>query len=315
MHFALIMFLLFVISSHCILVIALDAVMVAINCIEWIKFKRLHVRDKIFTCLGLSRSFFLLTYLLTSLFSIFVSQNYLFPFIQSLLLAAGMLFNLTYLWSATALCVFYCIKILNCNHALFLYVKTRISKFISYVVCVSLVVSLPCSLMSGWNLFSSLNASLANHTLKYTTEQNTVSKNVDLVFYLYCTGSSLPFVIFCIAIFLLIRSVWMHVRQMKNSQNSFRSPNFEVLLSVVKSMICFIVLYMIILLCLNLSLSELQPNGYLQQIVCAIVFSICNLLLSLNLIYINKKLKLAFLDIYHCLMTFFVLNTNDSNMT
>ncbi|XP_075451206.1 taste receptor type 2 member 40-like [Ascaphus truei] len=211
-----------------------------------------------------------------------------------------MFVNFSSLWFATVLCVYYCVKITNYNHFLFIYVKVRINKLVPWLLLASLLTSLASSLPFGWYAFNLNYSNSTNNLLKNSTVQDIiVVEYYTNQYIMYGLGSSLPFTIFCVATFLLIKSLWMHTRQMRSSGMGIRSPSLDTHFRVVKSMVFFLFLNIIFFTSMNVIFSRVLTLRSPWFIFLYILTSAYPFLHSAVLIFCNKKLKQTLLDICH----------------
>ncbi|XP_075451218.1 taste receptor type 2 member 39-like [Ascaphus truei] len=211
-----------------------------------------------------------------------------------------MFVNFSSFWFATVLCVYYCVKITNYNHSLFIYVKVRINKIVPWLLLASLLTSLASSLPLGLYILTLNGNNSTNNLLKKSTVQDIiVVQNYTKKDIMYGLGSSLPFTIFCVATFFLIKSLWMHIWQMRSSGMSIRSPSLDTHVKVVKSMVFFLFLNIIYFSSMNVIFSEVLLVGNPWRICLSILTSAYPFLHSAVLIFYNKKLKQTLLDICH----------------
>ncbi|XP_075451217.1 taste receptor type 2 member 40-like [Ascaphus truei] len=221
-------------------------------------------------------------------------------YFYAIFVVVRMFLDFSSLWFATVLCVYYCVKITNYNHSLFIYVKVRINKIVPWLLLASLLTSLASSLPFGWYAFTLNGNNSTNNLLKNSTVQDIiVVQNNTNQHIMYGLGASLPFIIFCVATFLLIKSLWMHTRQMRKSGISIRNPSLETHFRVVKSMVFFLFLNIIFFTSMNVIFSRVLTVGNLWQVFHYILTSAYPFLHSAVLIFYNKKLKQALLDICH----------------
>ncbi|CAN2390709.1 Taste receptor type 2 member 40-like, partial [Pristimantis euphronides] len=222
---------------------------------KWRTLKTLQICEKILCCLATSRCLTLLYGMVMELLLMFFHFLFQNLVLRSSMLVLTMLLNNTNLWLTTTLCVFYCVKITNYNHKLFIFLKTRISSLVHWLIIwflfasliISVSSSLPfrCCIYTGKNV---TNASINNLTsLSEFIDSN--FRNQLLVIFL---GTCPPFMTFCVENFLLIQSLRMHTRRMRSSGYN---PNLESHFHAVKSMSLFLVLHVVYFICMNMSMS------------------------------------------------------------
>ncbi|MEE6513097.1 hypothetical protein FKM82_020546 [Ascaphus truei] len=300
MDFPLRMCFLVVLCIEFILGITINSFIVATTCMEWITFKRLGTSDKILVSLGLSRFLYQWGIMLHNIFRIYLPELYSQMYFYVIFLVVRMFLKFSSLWFATVLCVYYCIKITNYNHSLFIYVKVRINKIVPWLLLASLLTSLASSLPFCWYILNlngnnSTNSLLRNSTVQdIIVVQNHTNHAVE-----HGLGTSLPFLIFCVATFLLIKSLLMHTRQMRSSGMGIRSPSLDTHFRVVKSMVFFLFLNIICFSSMNVVFSRVLPIGNPWLVCLSILTSAYPFLHSAVLIFYNKKLKQTLLDICH----------------
>ncbi|XP_018423972.1 PREDICTED: taste receptor type 2 member 4-like [Nanorana parkeri] len=197
-----------VLFAECFMGIALNMFIVAVYFMRWKALKSLETRDKILTSLGISRSLFmanvLIAYLMRSYFT-WILKSILF---NIGILLCGMLLHSTDLWITTVLCVFYCVKIANYSHELLTYMKTRISRLVPRFILASLLISLASSIPI---IQYGLVLHTHNSTHGFLGNSTTNNANIGYAFLgqviIFLLGSLLPFLVFCGAVYLLIRSL------------------------------------------------------------------------------------------------------------
>ncbi|XP_063775279.1 taste receptor type 2 member 40-like [Pseudophryne corroboree] len=283
-----------VLSVECLLGTSLNAFIVLTHCLEWRQTRRLPGSDKIETCLCVCRFFLQCAITLNNFcrsFSLDINSP---SYFIELFLVVRMFLSFTSLWSATLLSVFYCVKITNYNFGIFVFLKPRISRMVPWLVLSCLLVSLASSLPFAESFYTLY---FRNSTAQNSTENTDADKIQSNMSLAYAVGSSVPFAIFIIAVLLLIHSLWSHIKQMRSGADSFRSPNLNALLGVVKSLMVFFCLCIIYFVCMNLISSGLLPVGSPWIAFVSILNSSYPFLHSAVLIYTNSKLKLAFLHL------------------
>ncbi|KAM3931042.1 taste receptor type 2 member 40-like [Leptodactylus fuscus] len=276
--------------GECTVGILLNGFIVATNFKNWRTLKTLPPCDKILSCLATSRCLFLFYTMAVNVLFLFFPQLTLYPYFFTSVLVCTMLLNLTNLWLATILCVFYCVKITNYSHKFFIFLKTRISSLVNWFLLASLLISIAYSLSYGWYV-SGLDP---QKHISSSSENTTFSKGVTnpethnrLI--MFIMGSFPPFVIFIVAIILLIHSLWAHIRHMRGNGTGFRGPNLEVHFGAVKSMSLFLVLHAVYFVCM--SVRESPTYGGPLKLVISLLACCLPFLHSLYIIFSTKKLK------------------------
>ncbi|XP_040285757.1 taste receptor type 2 member 40-like [Bufo bufo] len=257
--------------------------------IEWKKHRQLQSSDQILMCLALSR----LSLLLMTLATNFLLT--VFPHLQFHTNEFGMVMRLffsnTSIWFGTLLSVFYCMKISTYNHSLFMSVKTRISKFVPWLIVGSLLASLASSLPIGWCVFTQNSLVSSNITLLANV------LNFSNLFLIYNIGSSLPLVLCCVSVVLLMKYLWEHTRKMKES-GTFHNPTLESHFRVLRSMAFFFFLYVSYYIIVNLTTTGVVRHDSPWIILCSIFTSAIPVLHSAVLIFSNSKLRRAFQSLF-----------------
>ncbi|XP_075125738.1 taste receptor type 2 member 40-like [Leptodactylus fuscus] len=270
------------IYGECTVGILLNGFIVATNFKNW----RLPC-DKILSCLATSRCLFLFYMMLLNVFFVFSPQLYRIPVFRSSVLMCTMLLSHTNFWLTTTLCVFYCVKITNYSHKFFTFLKTRISSLVHWFILASLLVSVASSLPCVWIADDGGQQNFTSSAAENTTFGKVMSKKETynrLIMFL--VGSFPPLLIFCVAIILLIHSLWVHIRHMGTG---FGSPNLEVHFGAVKSMSLFLVLHVVYFVCMSVRQSPTNNTSWIS--VSSMVACIPPLLHSLYIIISTRKLK------------------------
>ncbi|XP_068089337.1 taste receptor type 2 member 4-like [Hyperolius riggenbachi] len=287
-----------VLLVECILAIAVNVFIAAVQIMKWKAVRSLDSCDQILFCLGISRSFYLTVIFIT--YFLDISKHLI---LYATLETAAFLSYFTNVWFITDLCVFYCVKIASYNHEVFIFIKTRISRLVSWFTVTSVLTSvaftIPCvwsSVVSSWqNEVSVFNR---NVTLSDAGLQKYI--NVQLIFFIL--GSCIPFFISCGSICLLIHSLWRHTRLMRCSGTGFRNPNIENHVGVVKNMGVFLFIQLIMFGCSLYSFFMLKCVDRSWQLLSTILECGSFILHSAYMIYSNVKLNQAFSGMCHGLI-------------
>ncbi|XP_077341350.1 taste receptor type 2 member 3-like [Lithobates pipiens] len=115
----------------------LNKFIVLMNCKTWMRNKCLPAGDTIVTSLCLSRWIFQCLTVVYEIFEWFLPEVHL-GFFNKLIPQGRLLFNYVSIWLASLLCVYYCMKITNYKHVVFLYLKVRMSSIAFFLTVPSL---------------------------------------------------------------------------------------------------------------------------------------------------------------------------------
>ncbi|XP_073529531.1 taste receptor type 2 member 40-like [Phyllobates terribilis] len=273
-----------------------NLIIVAANFLKWKRNNSLQTCDKIISSLAISRVLFI--------FNIII-RNGLFQFFPRLLqtkIISLFLYSLTMFlyytshWFAAILCVFYCVKIVTYNYKLFVFLKTRISTMVPWIILNSLLISLISSLPFHWfgydlKLQNSSNVSTEN----MTKNGHVIDYNFTNQFLVFVAGSFPPLLIFCFANFLLIHFLLIHTRRMSGVGSHNHSPNLKSHFCALKSMSLFLVLQIIFFICMSLFASGIFYHLKYSFYTFWIILCSSPLFHSLYIIYSSSELRKPFL--------------------
>ncbi|XP_069582966.1 taste receptor type 2 member 40-like [Ranitomeya imitator] len=289
------------IFALCTAGILTNVFILATNFNNWKTQKTLETFDKILSYIATIRCLLLLHALLLNLLLVFFRHLFQSLILNTFMLVMTLLLNHFILWFSTILCVFYCLKIANCNYKCFIFLKTHISSLVHWFLLASLPISVTFSVPFFWHVLDPELLETTHSLVENTTfTRDMVHPNTDNMFWTFLMGSLPPLVIFFVAIFLLIQSLHMHIRNMRCNGTSFGSPNLDVHFCAIKTMILFLVLYVIYFTCANLLLLPKHIINTTWKYFISILTCSSPFVHSLYVIFINKKLKTAFLRRFHC---------------
>uniref|UniRef100_A0A8C8VED3 Taste receptor type 2 n=1 Tax=Pelusios castaneus TaxID=367368 RepID=A0A8C8VED3_9SAUR len=260
--------------------ITANGLMIVVNCSEWIRSRKLTCCDMILTSLGISRLFLqCMIFINNFLFAIFyVLWTYL---------------NILSLWFATWLSVFYCVKIANFSHPLFLWLKCRISGLMPQLLMGSLLVSLVSCLPSVYTFQENYTGNSTNILFGNTTVECTYRGHLSSgLTVMAMLGYSFPFFIFIVAALLLITSLWRHNKRMEKHASSSRDTIAKAHVSAVKGLISFIFFYISYFVIGVLLLSDILTKSSLRLTwALVVVMTAYPSVHTVVLILSNPKLK------------------------
>uniref|UniRef100_A0A8B9QV46 Taste receptor type 2 n=1 Tax=Anas platyrhynchos TaxID=8839 RepID=A0A8B9QV46_ANAPL len=237
----------------------INAFIVAVSCLTWVKKKSFNSSEKILLFLGCSRFWFLCViwaYTITSM--IFHWQTFISGVtpIFSLLLCFS---NSSNMWASACLYVFYCVKIANFRHIFFIYLKVKIDRIVPWLLLASVVLSLVM-----WV------ATSVPTPLDMSTKVNEeMSKQYSPVLYICSFGFSIAFMIVIFSALLLLFSLWRHKCKMQTS--SAKDLSMDSHIKAMKSLLSFFIIYGINFTCLILTMiytsREKNPMTFLLLVL------------------------------------------------
>ncbi|KAG8435619.1 hypothetical protein GDO86_013531 [Hymenochirus boettgeri] len=281
--------------------------MVLKNLLDLMSHGHLGSCDYLLIGLGLSRFAFL--------WVLFIS--YLMNFLQSSLGATSILslflvFNNTSLWFATWLCVFYCIRIVDIQNRVFVFFKRNFDRclpvFFVISIVMSLVSSLPILYGGVFDRASSQNSSRGIQSAMPFSSTNTV-----LLLEISSVGSIFPFLIFSVAAWLVVMSLWKHtIKMKKQEQSSFKKPSLEAHYGAAKAVANFFLFYTIFVLFFNLYQARVLSPESIGGCLCTMFIGSYPSVHSLLLVYQNNKLHKTLVTFFPKWLCCYQEDTNDS---
>ncbi|XP_027573316.2 taste receptor type 2 member 9-like [Pipra filicauda] len=277
----------------------INAFIVSVICMAWVRKKTLNSNEKILLFLGSSRFWYLCISWVFSIF-IIIYPNYLYvhPIFQ-LLNSAHSFFNFSNLWFSASLCVFYCIKIANFRNSFFIYLKVKIDRIVPCLLLGSVVFSL----VIGTIVYNIMDKALSNN-LNFTC-QGRISKarmRKDQFFlphyFMLGFGYATSFTAVVLSALLLLFSLWRHKRNMQT--NSMKDLSMDAHIKAMKSILSFFIMYSINFICLILTLIYAMKN---ENDVIFLIYLIQYTFPgfhSLVLIFSNPNLEKRLLGILPC---------------
>ncbi|XP_075421234.1 taste receptor type 2 member 7-like [Ascaphus truei] len=218
----------------------------AVSYRNWRKETSLNQCDLILLSMGLS-NLALLCILNAELFLYLVPSHIQFySEIHSALNFLGMFLLYLNFWLTAWLCVYYCIKISNFMHRLFLRVKLWVSSVLQKLLLMSAVGSFIISVPTLW-LCQQIDHQ-ENSTYSLTANCSAVSETPafysSIIIIEAVLGCCLPFLLSLISIGLTLTSLWGHVWRMKQKTPDFSIPRLQVHSRAARTMILLVVLSM-----------------------------------------------------------------------
>ncbi|XP_053880124.1 taste receptor type 2 member 40-like [Malaclemys terrapin pileata] len=278
----------------------INSFIMAVNCVGCVKQRCLSSTDNILAVLAFSRFCFLLKTTLQTFCSTFYPEIYYLHSVFQAFRAVTWFLNSSNQWFAACLCVFYCVKIANFSHPLFIWLKFKISRLVPWLLLGSVLFSLFSSLPFLNAIYkiecNDFNSSLKRH---YNAKNVTVETSVSQVLSICGTGFSMAFTIFIISASLLLFSLWRHTQQMQNNSSSFRSPCMEAHIQAMKTIVSFFLINIVNFIALLTLLTNIYQETSPASIACTIIVDACPSVHSVILILSNPKLKKTLIKVLH----------------
>ncbi|NXH24839.1 TA2R9 protein, partial [Myiagra hebetior] len=277
----------------------INAFIICVLCIAWVKKKTLNSSEKILLLLGCSRFCYLclswVYYFLSKIYPYYLYAHHILQLLQG----AYSFFNCSNLWVSGCLCVFYCIKIANFRNRFFIFLKVNIDRIVPWLLLASEIFSLVIGILV-YNIIDKAVCKNLNFTCQGRLWKATIGIEEHLFAVHFLTGfvytTSFMAVIFS-AVFLLF-SLWRHKRKMQT--NSMNSLSMDAHIRAMKSILSFFIMYSINFMSLILALIYSTKH---QKHVMFLVYLIQHAfpgVHSLILIFSNPKLEKTLLRILSC---------------
>nr|XP_004670688.2 taste receptor type 2 member 1 [Jaculus jaculus] len=271
-----------------------NGLIVRVNGAEWIMQRKIASLDLLLFCLAISRILLQL-----HIFGCQLSFHLLVtPFLSAETMVTLSFTNELSLWFATWLGVFYCAKIATVRHPLFLWLKTRISRLVPWLILGSLLYTVAmCSIYSK-PMMETYQSLFMNLITKNSTHIPEIDREL-LSYFIF--GFTVPLSIFLVAGLLLTVSLVRHAHRMRTVKMGTRGPSRHAHLSAVLSILSFVILYFSHYLVIMLLSCQVLPFDSIAFLFCTLMVGAYPSVHSTILILGNPKLKQrAKMSLLHC---------------
>ncbi|CAN8205000.1 unnamed protein product [Coccothraustes coccothraustes] len=276
----------------------INAFIVCVLCIAWVKKKTLNSNEKILLLLGCSRISFL-SFTWVYHFISMIYPNFLHvQTIRQLLAFFAIFFNYSNLWVSACLCGFYCLKIANFRNSFFIYLKVKIDRMVPWLLLGSEILALAISIVV-YDLNETLQRNFTS-TYQGNFWEVTIRKDEHLFssYFLACLVFAASFMVVIFAAVSLLFSLWRHKRTMQT--NSMKDLSMVAHIRAMKSVLSFLVMYSINFLCLVSTIIYATKKENIITLLISIYLYAFPGVHSLILIFSNPKLEKALLNILSC---------------
>ncbi|KAM8953298.1 taste receptor type 2 member 4-like [Pelodytes ibericus] len=217
--------------------ITVNAFIVAVNLMDRLRGRQIKACDKILCSLAISRmgfqsfSFFKI-YIVMSIPSASWSSM-----ISAVITFCEFAFSYTSLWFVALLSVVYLVKIANYKHSLFLILKTMVLKRLTLSILATAMISLFKSCIISLSLYYVANVNSTSHD--YPTNNTCHHERLDIYFSVDILGNCLPLIICGASSVLILTSLCLHMKQMRNGFTASHLDSYYVAIQSVA--VCFII--------------------------------------------------------------------------
>ncbi|XP_075838297.1 taste receptor type 2 member 117-like [Microtus pennsylvanicus] len=270
--------------------------LVLVNCMNWVKRKKISFVNQILTALAASRICMCLLLFKTLLISSMYPDSIRTSKMTQVLSNTWMIVNHFSIWLATCLGVFYFLKIGNFSNFLFLYLKWRVKKAVSVVFLASLVLFFLNTLLI--NLELNVCISEYERNISYSFDSHYQAQCHRHMLILHTTFLFVPFGVCLSSFLLLIFSLWTHHKKMQQHAQGSRDARTTAHIKALKTVIAFLLLYTIFILSLLIQIWKYElTKENLFILFCQVVYIAFPSFHSCVLILGDMKLRQASLSL------------------
>ncbi|XP_027519244.1 taste receptor type 2 member 7-like [Corapipo altera] len=277
----------------------INAFIVSVICMAWVKKKTLNSNEKILLLLGSSRFWFLcISWVYFFLSIIYPNFLYVHPTLQ-LVVSLQSLLNYSNIWVSACLCVFYCIKIANFRNSFFIYLKVKIDRMVPWLLLGSVLLSLVIGTIIYYVIdkafCKNLNFSCQGCIWKASIR---IEEHFFPIYFITGFGFVTSFMAVTFSALLLLFSLWRHKRNMQT--NSTKDLSMDTHIKAMKSIISFLVMYSINFASLILTLIyAISSQNHTDFLISVFLYAFPGFH-SIILIFSNPKLEKTLLRIVPC---------------
>ncbi|NWW06252.1 T2R40 protein, partial [Oreocharis arfaki] len=200
--------------------------------------------------------------------------------------------NYSSLWFGAWLSVFYCIKIASFTQSFFIWMKQRIAKLVPWMLLTSWLYSFTAAIPFAWNVDGVHDNFTAPLPVTNSSAMRSTRKgSLALLIYLRHAAMSLPLILSVVSSVLLVRSLWVHTRQMQNNASGFRDPSLEAHMKAIKSVCSFLILYITYYICVLLLLFNDSSPLSSGESLCVVIMAACPTGHTMVLVWSNPKFR------------------------
>ncbi|XP_069494869.1 taste receptor type 2 member 41-like [Ambystoma mexicanum] len=290
--------LLIIISTEVLIGILANAFILGVNGLDWLKAQRLTSADLLLVTLGISNILFECTVTVNTHLIPMQEENLRSKDIRPFLRMLSSCATFSCSWLTACLCVFYCLKIVHSNHALFNWFKSRSSRMVPWTLLASVCGSVTLSIPMYWNNYrSGLHNATSNLTSNSTMDEGDLRWALSYTIATNVLGCSLPLVLVALSVTFILFSLCRHTWKMKQNLPNNGGPHLEAHIRAANTMSGLLILHAISYLSQVSSFFMPWQEGTFWSLFCWVVIASCSPAQSVLLILGNSKLRKTFLRV------------------
>uniref|UniRef100_A0A8C3U142 Taste receptor type 2 n=1 Tax=Catharus ustulatus TaxID=91951 RepID=A0A8C3U142_CATUS len=274
----------------------INAFIVCVLGIGWVKKKTLNSNEKILLLLGFSRFWYLcISWAYSFLARIYPNYLYVHTILQ-LAVFFQTFFNYSNLWVSACLCVFYCIKIANFRNTFFIYLKVKIDRMVPLLLLGSGILAFAMGIVA-YDVADKPHCNNHNSTRQgnFGKARIRMDKHFFPSFFLAGFGYAASFMTVIFSAVFLLFSLWRHKHKMQT--NSMKDLSMDAHVRAMKSIFSFLVMYSINFVCLVLEMVYVtEKRSHMTFLIVVFQYTFPGVH-SLILIFSNPKLEKTLLTI------------------
>ncbi|XP_020006951.1 taste receptor type 2 member 113-like [Castor canadensis] len=238
-----------------------------VNCMDWVKRRKMSSVDRILTALAISRIGFIWVVLLDWWVSVLFPTLWMTGKMMRIIYISWTVTNHFCHWLATSLSIFYFLKIANFSNSIFFYLKFRVQKVVLVTMMVSLVVLF-------WNIvaintYMDMRMDGCKRNTSYSNSSSNYAQLSKLFSFTNPMFMFIPFSVSGTTFLLLIFSLLRHLKKMQHNANGSRDASSLAHIKALQTVTASLLLYTIFFLSLFIKVwsSEVQQRYLIHLFV------------------------------------------------
>ncbi|KAG9463490.1 hypothetical protein GDO78_021626 [Eleutherodactylus coqui] len=266
-----------------LIILPANMFILVMNILDWRKNTRLDISDQLISGLGLLS-------LSHRILQVSFRYTVLIHGFHVITKSAWLLIDITYLSQifctllySTWLAMHFCLKIVNINRNLYIYIQSRFPKMFPWILLLSVLASILISVPAALNM----SDNYGNYTVLLNPSSSPLKSFISLI--LYLAFFSFFFSFFFILVLVTIVSLYKHINRMQNKTMNFRSEIVEAHVTAVKTLIALLGFN---LLYFGSVILTVEDYGRLQSMyILLLIYTTCHVLSLIILIRGSSKLR------------------------